>query len=84
MMFAKVFKTFSSIEAQLTASRLEAAGFHPDVLGELSSGYSMGMGVTNTIIVQVPSEEEAEALAFLAKQEGEGSDNETGQEKSDT
>jgi hypothetical protein len=51
----------------LARSRLEAAGFHPEVLHELSSlsmdGYAMAAG---GILVQVPDEEAADAKEFLA------------------
>lgn len=61
-----VFKAFSPAEAQLTRARLEAAGFHAVVMGELAAlsieGYS---GATGGIRVQVPDSEAAEAKEFL-------------------
>lgn len=62
-----VFTAFSPAEAQLVRARLEAAGFHAFVTGELSAlsmdGYSMATG---GIRVQVPAEEADEVKEFLA------------------
>ena len=62
-----IFKALSPAEAQLVRSRLEAAGFHPFVMDELSAlsvdGYSLAIG---GIRVQVPTSESADALEFLA------------------
>ena len=67
MEFVTVFSAFNPADAQLVRSRLEAAGFHPEVLHELSSlsmdGYAMAAG---GILVQVPDEEAADAKEFLA------------------
>jgi hypothetical protein len=53
-------------EAQLVRSRLEAAGFHPFVMGELSAltmeGYSQAAG---GIRVQVAEAEAADVKEFL-------------------
>lgn len=61
-----VANLFSSVEANLTASRLEAAGFHPHLKGELAAlsmdGYSLATG---GIEVQVPEAEAVEAKEFL-------------------
>ena len=61
-----VTNLFSSAEANLTASRLEAAGFHPHLKGDLAAlsmdGYSLATG---GIEVQVPAAEAAEAREFL-------------------
>jgi hypothetical protein len=66
MDFATVFTAFSPAEAQLVRSRLEAAGFHPFVLGELSAlsmdGYSVATG---GVRVQVPEAEAGDAQEFL-------------------
>ena len=66
MDFATVFTAFSPADAQIVRSRLEAAGFHPFVTGELSAlsmdGYSLATG---GIRVQVPEAEAAEAKEFL-------------------
>jgi hypothetical protein len=67
MDFATVFTALSPAKAQLVRSRLEAAGFHPFVKGELSAlsmdGYSLATG---GIRVQVPETEAADAREFLA------------------
>ena len=67
MELVTVFSAFNPADAQLARSRLEAAGFHPEVLHELSSlsmdGYAMAAG---GILVQVPDEEAADAKEFLA------------------
>ena len=66
MDFATVFTALSPADAQLVCSRLEAAGFHPFVTGELSAlsmdGYSLATG---GIRVQVPEAEAADAKEFL-------------------
>ena len=66
MSLVTVFKAFSPAEAELTRARLEAAGFHAVVIGELAAmsmeGYSVATG---GIRVQVPESEAAEAREFL-------------------
>jgi|SwirhisoilCB3_FD_contig_51_1407207_length_439_multi_2_in_0_out_0_2 hypothetical protein len=66
MSLVTIFKAFSPIEAEMTRARLETAGFHAVVMGELAAmsmeGYSMATG---GIRVQVPDEEAAEAREFL-------------------
>ncbi len=61
-----VYKALNPADAQLTASRLEAAGFHPFVADEIAAlgneGYALAIG---GIRVQVPENEFAEARAFL-------------------
>jgi hypothetical protein len=63
---ATIATLFNPGDAHLVRSRLEAAGFHPQVLHELSSlsmeGYALSAG---GIQVQVPGEEADEARAFL-------------------
>jgi Putative prokaryotic signal transducing protein len=63
---ATIFTAFNPAEAQLVRSRLEAAGFHPFVMGELSAltmeGYSLAAG---GIRVQVPEAEANDAREFL-------------------
>jgi len=66
MNLVTVFKAFSPAEAQMTRARLEAAGFHAVVIGELAAlsmeGYS---AATGGIRVQVLESEAAEAREFL-------------------
>jgi hypothetical protein len=66
MNLVTVSTAFNSAEAQLTRSRLDAAGFHPVVMNELSAlsmeGYSLAAG---GILVQVPEMEADEAREFL-------------------
>jgi hypothetical protein len=66
MKLVTVYKAFSSADAQLVRSRLDAAGFHAVVQHELASlsmeGYSMAAG---GILVQVPETEAASAEALL-------------------
>jgi hypothetical protein len=66
MDFATVFTAFNPAEAQLVRARLEAAGFHPFIMGELAAlsmeGYSLAAG---GIRVQVPEPEAADAGEFL-------------------
>lgn len=62
-----VSTALNSADANLTASRLDAAGFHPSIKGELAAlsmdGYALAAG---GIQVQVPDVEAAEAKEFLA------------------
>lgn len=63
-----IFRAFNPAQAHLVHSRLEAAGFHPDIVNELSAlsieGYALSVG---GILVQVPDEECAEAKIFLTE-----------------
>ena len=66
MSLVTVQTAFNPADAQLARSRLEAAGFHPVVMHELSAlsldGYALAAG---GILVQVPAEEALEAKDFL-------------------
>jgi hypothetical protein len=66
MKLVTVFKAFSPAEAELTRARLEAAGFHAVVVGELAAlsmeGYS---SATGGIRVQVLESEAEEVRQFL-------------------
>ena len=61
-----VYRAFSSADAQLVRSRLDAAGFHAVVTHEASAlsieGYAVAAG---GILVQVPAEEAVEARNFI-------------------
>jgi len=67
MKLVTVSTAFNSAEANLTASRLDAAGFHPSLKGEIASlsmeGYALAAG---GIEVQVPDSEAEAAREFLA------------------
>jgi hypothetical protein len=65
MDFAIVFKTLNSAEANLVASQLEAAGFEPTVVNELSS-LTLGSPISaGGISVQVPESQSADARALI-------------------
>lgn len=70
MELVTVFTAFNPAEAQLIRSRLEAAGLHAFVAGELAAlsmdGYALAVG---GIRVQVP-EAEAEAALELIRDAG--------------
>ncbi len=61
-----VYKALNPADAQLVASRLEAAGFHPFVADEAAAlgmeGYALAVG---GIRVQMPESEFADAREFL-------------------
>jgi hypothetical protein len=67
MTIGTIYRAFNPADAHLVRSRLEAAGFHPEVTNELSAlsmdGYALAAG---GILVQVPEEEAVEAREFLA------------------
>ena len=71
MDFITVHTTFSSAEAQLIRSRLEASNFHPNVANEASVTFQ-GFSESTLIRVQVPTAEAAEAKEFLAAAETSG------------
>lgn len=66
MELVTISTAFNPADAQLTRSRLEAAGFHPfiknEIAGMVFEGYVMGVG---GIQVQVPEDEAAEVKEFL-------------------
>lgn len=66
MKFVTVSTRLNSADANLTASRLDAAGFHPVIKGELASLTLEGSVLAaGGIQVQVPETEAAEAKEFL-------------------
>ena len=83
MKLVTVYTSFSSADAQLIRSRLDAAGFHAMVQHELSSlsmeGYSMAAG---GILVQVPDSEAQDARALIESNESDDPEHsrETGSE----
>ena len=66
MKLITILNTFQPMEAQLIRSRLEAAGFHPEVVNELSAlsieGYSLATG---GIQVKVPEFEVTDVNELL-------------------
>ena len=66
MKLITAYKAFTSIDAQMMASRLEAAGFHPFVADENTASI-MGFGAPSIggIRVQVPESEFAEVREFI-------------------
>jgi hypothetical protein len=70
MNLVTVFQSFSSAEAQLVRSRLEAADIQVNVAHELSAlsmdGYSMATG---GILVQVPADRAEDARALIASKD---------------
>ena len=66
MELVTISRAFNPAEAQLTRSRLEAAGFYAEVAHELSALSMDGYGVTiGGIRVQVPADQAEEAKKFL-------------------
>lgn len=67
MTLITIATAFNSADANLTASRLDAVGFHPTIKGELAAlsldGYSLAAG---GIQVQVPDAEAEDAKEFLS------------------
>jgi hypothetical protein len=74
MSLTTVYTALSPADAQLVHSRLEAAGFHSVVMGELAAlgleGYSLATG---GIRVQVPASEADDARMLI---EATGTDDE--------
>jgi hypothetical protein len=63
MNLVTAYKAYTSIDAQMMASRLEAAGFHPFVADEYTAANMAGGAVG--IRVQVPESEFAEVRTFI-------------------
>ena len=76
MSLQTVYRTFSSGDAQLIRSRLEAANLQATVVHELSAlsmeGYALAAG---GIQVQVPEEEAEEARAIIKTRDEDSSEN---------
>ena len=75
MSLQTVYRTFSSGDAQLIRSRLEAANLQATVVHELSAlsmeGYALAAG---GIQVQVPEEEAEEARAIIKTRDEDSSE----------
>jgi len=65
MDFTTIFNAFSLTDAQLTCSRLEAAGFHPFVANENAASWQAGFSPLANVQVQVPTNEAEAAKEFL-------------------
>jgi len=66
MNLVTIATNFNLAEAELTRSRLEAAGFHPFVANEMAAGWLGGTSTATLLRVEVPEDEAAEATEFLA------------------
>jgi hypothetical protein len=79
MALVTVYRSFSSGDAQLVRSRLEAANLQATVEHELSAlsmeGYALAAG---GILVQVPQEQAEEARAIIESREQRPSDPQAG------
>jgi len=75
MTLTTVYRAFSSADAHLIRSRLDAAGFHAVLQHELASlsmeGYSMAAG---GILVQVPDSEAAAARELIESKDDDPSE----------
>jgi hypothetical protein len=65
MKLVTIATDFNLAEAQLTRSRLEAAGFHPFIANENASGWFGGTSTATMLRIEVPEEEAADAKEFL-------------------
>jgi len=66
MNLVTIATNFNLAEAELTRSRLEAAGFHAFVANELAAGWLGGTSSATLLRVEVPEAEAADATEFLA------------------
>jgi len=66
MNLVTIATNFNLAEAELTRSRLEAAGFHPFVANEMAAGWLGGTSTATLLRVEVPEDEATEATEFLA------------------
>jgi hypothetical protein len=70
MPLVTISKELSDMEAQMKRARLEAAGFHPVIANEATALW-MGTAITtDSILVQVPDSEAADAREFLSAPPG--------------
>lgn len=61
-----IYTALSSTEAHLVSSRLEAAGFHPEILNDIAAATLGTYAYTPAgLPVQVPETEATEAKEFL-------------------
>jgi hypothetical protein len=67
MKLVTVYRSFNEAEAQLAKSRLEAADIEVYINHALAATSAEGFSLaTGGVLVQVPDEKEAEAVALLA------------------
>jgi hypothetical protein len=57
---------FNLADAELTRSRLEAAGFHAFIANEMASGWLGGTSTATLLRIEVPEIEADDAKEFLA------------------
>jgi len=60
-----VATNFNLAEAELTRSRLEAAGFHPFIANEMAAGWLGGSSTATLLRIEVPDDEAGDAKEFL-------------------
>jgi hypothetical protein len=66
MNLVTISTAFNLADAQLSRSRLEAAGFHPFLDNENASSWLGGFSTATLIRLQVPETEAADARELLA------------------
>jgi hypothetical protein len=66
MKLTTVSTNFNLAEAELTHSRLEAAGFHPFIANEMASSWLGGTSTATLLRIEVPEDEADDAKEFLA------------------
>ena len=65
MKLVTISTNFNLAEAELTRSRLEAAGFHPFLANENAAGWLGGTSTATLLRIEVPEPEAANAKEFL-------------------
>ena len=66
MKLVTIVTNFNLAEAELTRSRLEAAGFHPFLANENAAGWLGGTSTATLLRIEVPEDEAGDAKEFLA------------------
>jgi hypothetical protein len=66
MNLVTVATSFFLAEAEFVRSRLEAAGFHPFIDNAMAAGWLGGTSSATLLHIQVPENEAAAAVDFLA------------------
>jgi hypothetical protein len=66
MNLVAIATSFNLAEAELTRSRLEAAGFHPFIANENFAGWLGGTSTAAQLRIEVPEAEAGDAKEFLA------------------